>query len=371
LILVIVALLSFQVNVFQDYHDTVLAVGLSHLPGNHDIFSRADIAVGVDVLAEDCNVPMANANVNSLFPAEISFVASISAHSLFNLWGSKATCHLLDIIRIGRASLEAVTSSAMFFLSGLLSLGMFLMLCPCTVSTVVPTIPALEAFLYVQIILHGIGLNMALTDGNKDQMTRVPPKNDVSVKYSLKHSMRWYFSLVLRSLPSAIISHLIYLVALGELMFKFDPTFVEEHCAINAHANDRAPLASIIRCQDLEHYYGPPVIASGTLALASLALSSTILSASFVFRTEPIRSEAPWTNNRQWVGSVVFSIILVAVYLVGTLERDTMLALPWYFYMMFALAPFICLAFSEMVKKADQKQEKRAMMMRRLQFETR
>ena len=75
----------------------MLSVGLSHLPGNHEIFSRADIAIGVDVLAEDCLTHKSSVStVNALLPAEVSFVASISAHSsVFNLLGSRSTCHLL------------------------------------------------------------------------------------------------------------------------------------------------------------------------------------------------------------------------------------------------------------------------------------
>jgi magnesium-transporting ATPase (P-type) len=230
----------------------------------------------------------------------------------------------------------------------------------------VATIPALEAFLYVQIILHGIGLSMAFTDGNKEQMTRVPQKND-----SFKASMKWYWSLFLRSVSSSICSHLIYLVALGELVWALDPTFVEEHCLLNGYNRERTPLAAIIRCQELEQYSGMSIIAAGSISLASLALCNAVLSASFVFRTESIWSEPPWKQNHQWVGSVAMSVILVSVYLLGTLERGTMLMLPWYFYVMFALSPFLCLGISEMVKQADAKQDKRAVMMRRLQFETR
>ena len=351
----------------------MLAVGLSHLPGNHEIFSRADIAIGVDVLAEDClNSHSSALTANALQPAEVSFVASISAHSsVFNLWGSRSTCHLLQIIQVGRASLEAVTSSSMFFVSGLLSFGIFLMLCPCTVATVTPTIPSLEAFFYIQLILHGIGLCMAHTDGNQNQMTRVPPKNDASINYSFNQSRRFYWSLFLRSVPSSIISHLVYLVALGELMWSFDSSFIIDHCYPGELTMERPPLGAIIHCQDLKHYYGPPTIAAGTIAFTSLALCTIFLSASFLLRTESIFSDVPWLKNRQWVGSILFSIILIVAYLAATLERGTMSALSWYFYVLFALAPFICLFMSEIVKKADQKQEKRAAMMRRLQFETR
>jgi hypothetical protein len=361
-----------QVNVFQDYNDTVLSVGLSHLPGNHEIFSRADIAIGVDVLSEE--IPphdSSSINENALLSAEVAFIASISAHSsVFNLWGNKATANLLQIIRIGRASLEAATSSATYFLSGVLSYGIFILLCPCTVATVTPIIPALGSFLYIQIVLHVIGLAMASTDGDKEQQTRVPPKNIASVKYSFKENKRWYLGLLLRSSPSSVISHLVYLSALGELLWAFDSAFVEENCAVDYRTYKKPPLSSIVRCQELKHYSGPATTAAGTLALASLALCTCVVSASFVFRTEPI-SQYPWRHNKHWFGSLLLSIILITAYLVLALESDTVTVLPWYFFVVIIIAPFICLWLSEMVKKADQKQEKRAAMMRRLQFETR
>lgn len=361
---------DFQVNVFQDYHDTVLSVGLSHLPGNHEIFSRADIAIGVDVLTEDTSHHIND--IDSLQPAEVAFIASISAHSaVFNLCGSRATCHLLDIIRIGRASLESATSSALFLLHGLLSFGFFVVLCPCTVATVVPKIPALGSFLYTQIMLHWIGLSMASTDGDKDQMTRVPPKNDSSIEYTFKGNTRWYTNLFLRSVPSAIFPHIIYLIALGELMWAYDSPFLEENCSVNVDSREMPPLLSILRCQGLKHYSGPSTIAASAIALASHAICTCVVSASFVFRTEPIRSEPPWKRNHQWTGSFALSVILIAAYLAATLERGSVIVMPWYFFVLLVSGPFVCLWLSELVKKADQKLEKRAVMMRRLQFETR
>lgn len=145
-------------------------------------------------------------------------------------------------------------------------------------------------------------------------------------------------------------------------MWELDPTFVEEYC------DEGKP---IIRCPNLMYYNGLPVLAAGSISLASLALCNTVLSASFLYRTEPVYKEPPWNRNPEWVGSVVVSLICIAAYLAASLERGTLSVLSWYFYLLFVAAPFICLSLSEMVKRAEQKHEKRAAMMRRLQFETR
>jgi hypothetical protein len=68
---------------------------------------------------------------------------------------------------------------------------------------------------------------------------------------------------------------------------------------------------------------------------------------------------------------LVLSFIFIAIFLGSVLAEGSMTALSWYFYLLFLGTPFICLCFCEMVKKMDHKQEKRAAMMRRLQFETR
>lgn len=368
-----------MVNVFQEYHDTVLSIGLSHLPGNQEIFSRADIAIGVDVLVGD--LPFDDANLdddawNALQPDEIAFVTSISAHSsVFNLCGSGATRHFVEIIRIGRACLESATSSVTFVLSGCLCFSIFILLCSCTAATAVPTIHALDSFLYTQILLPLIGLSIAWADEGKDFMTRVPPKNDPSASYSFRANKRQYFNFFLRAAIPAIIPQFLYLIALGELMWHFDPAFVEEFCLRTSDASwestHNAPVASIIRCEALRDYSGVAKDSAGTITLAALAICTCLASASYLFHTESIRSEPPWERCRLWLGTLLLAFVLIAIYLASVLEGGSMTALPWYFYVLLVLSPFICLYFCELVKKMDQRHEKRASMMRRLQFETR
>lgn len=299
---------------------------------------------------------------NTLQPDEVAFVTSISAHSsVFNLCGSRATCHFVEIIRIGRACLEAATSSVSFVLSGGLSFAIFALLCSCTAATAVPTISALHSFLYTQILLPMIGLSMASADEAKDFMTRVPPRNDPTQQYSFKANNRPYFSILVRSSLPAIIPQFLYLIALGDLLQHPDASFVEDNC-LNS---------SVIRCKALRDYSGPATESAGTISLASLAICTCVASASYVFRTESILSEPPWRRNHLWAGTLLFSFLLIAVYMAITLEAGSMAALSWYFYLLFLSTPILCLYFCEVIKKIDQKHEKRAVMMRRLQFETR
>merc|ERR1712194_373127 len=87
--------------------------------------------------------------------------------------------------------------------------------------------------------------------------------------------------------------------------------------------------------------------------------------------TSSICSDLPWKQNHLWLLTLLLAIFLIAVYLMLVLEEGSVSALSWYFYLLFITAPFGCLYLSEIVKKLDQKHEKRGIMMRRLQFETR
>ena len=165
------------------------------------------------------------------------------------------------------------------------------------------------------------------------------------------------------------------MIQLPSIMWEFDSTFVIENCLSSANVHDvefrKPPMASILRCEALRNYSGPAKECAGTIMLASLAICTCVASASFVFRLEPIRSEPPWKRNRLWVVSLIISFVLIAIYLSSVLEKGSMAALPAYFHVLFSVTPFVCLLLSEVAKNIEQKHEKRAAMMRRLQFETR
>jgi len=367
-----------MVDVFQDYNDTVLSIGLSHLPGNQKVFFRSDIAIGVDVLSEEVSFAATNTDGkdwDALLPNEVAFISSISTwSSSLNLVGSQAIYHILEIIRIGRASLEAAVSSVSFFLTGCLSYCMFAVLCPCTSATSVPVIPPLGSFLYNQVILPMIGLSLAFTDGSNEFMSRVPSKNESSVRYSWRGSRRLFFNGFLRAFLPAVVPHFLYLIALGELMWKFDPQFVAEKCNLSSNSIEqvtRRPLSPVIRCEALRNYRGEATESASVIMLASLTLCTCIASASFVFRTELMRSEPPWKRNHLWVGSLVSSLFLLTIYMSSVLAKGSIAALPWYFFVLFLLTPFICLFINEKIlKNSDRLIDRRNEMMRRLQFET-
>jgi amino acid transporter len=106
-----------------------------------------------------------------------------------------------------------------------------------------------------------------------------------------------------------------------------------------------------------------------------MALCSIVASAGFVFRTRSLREEPPWWRNSIWLMSCVISLLLTVLYMLlsigGAASTQVARALPYYFYILSLLLPPFWLFVGEMIKKVDRRHEKRACMLRRLQFETR
>lgn len=206
---------------------------------------------------------------------------------------------------------------------------------------------------------------MSFTESIKEVMRNVPPKNDKSITFAVGEQRRLYTYAVLRAIPIAIFPQLIYLIALGRLMMRLEKGFlINEGCSTDQ-------LFKVVRCKALKKYSGIILTSSGSLMLAEFALCIIVLSSTFVFRLTHLNTIRPWKMNHIWVATTITSIGLVLSYVVITLDRRTLAALPWYFYLLALTFPLICAMLSESVKKQDIQHEKRADMLRRLQFETR
>ena len=99
-----------------------------------------------------------------------------------------------------------------------------------------------------------------------------------------------------------------------------------------------------------------------------------VISSSFLLGTTPVLSRnrpSPVRKNKIWALTAIFGILVVILYLCFTLESGVMQSLPWYFYFLSLVSPFICLAICELVKKKEMKNQQTAAKMRRLHFETR
>lgn len=369
-----------QVKTFQDYNDTVIAMGLSHLPRNAGIFAVSDLSVGADILEKEVyedsfenlgdSYPEA-IHTSRVLPYEVAFVSSISAHSCaFNLLGTSSTSLMPYIIERGRAALAAATSAALFVISGCLSFSLYVLFCVCTASTTIPFVPILGSVLYLQIVLPLIGLAMSMSDSDAQSMNRVPPKNDQSVIFARDERRRLYLNVFFKSLAPAVLPQFLYLIAFGELLAEFEPELVASLCSFDGDVEDIG-WVSLVRCDDLKQYSGVARTSAGSLVLAEMVLCVILASSSFVYRAIPMRQEPPWRQNRAWVYSVVLSIVFVTVFLVVVLEEGTFAALPWYFFLLAILMPAICVFCAEAVKALDSRHEKRAVTLRRLQFETR
>lgn len=353
-----------MVETFQEYNDTVLAMGLSHLARNAGIFDTADLSVGVDVLF-DCSEQERSAPFSEgcqVYPHEINLVTSISTSScIFRLQGPSSTAHMPDIISIGRAAIETAGAAISFVTSACAAFSLYIVFAMCCAATVIPFIPALGSVLFLLVMLPLTGLSMAMGKANSESMKEVPAKNDEALIFGKNERFAVYKNGLLKSLLPAVIPQLLWLIAYGELMIAFEPEFVREQCS------DAKTWVSLIRCSQLREYSaGPAQTSASALALAELMLCILVSSASFLHRTDTVLQESPLKRNGVWIVATMINIGIVVVYLSMSLERGSLGALPWYFFVLATVSPFLCLIVDELLKVNNKKNVRRAVMMRRL-----
>jgi magnesium-transporting ATPase (P-type) len=272
------------------------------------------------------------------------------------------------ILASGRASLEAATSASAFLICGWLSFAFYVLFGICSVSTTLAYVPIMGAVIFLQIILPLVGLPITMSDPDKNSMQRVPPKNDPAITFGRREGKGIHTVALLKALPPAIFPQLLYLIAFGELMIRFEPSLLSSACSPGLQPGD---WTSVIRCEGLHDYCGAARDSAAALALAELIICTVVASAAFVHRTLPLYEEPPWQRNSVWCLAVVAGILITAAYLGSTLEQGSLSVLPWYFFVLAGIMPFLCLAWDEWLKRTERALLDRAEKLRRLLFETR
>jgi magnesium-transporting ATPase (P-type) len=363
-----------QVEIFQEYGDTVIAIGVSHLPWNVGIFSTSDISVGIDVLTETFDKSTLTAwrategkpMSTSVLPSELEFVCAIASHSCaFRLRGASSLSQLPAIIQQGRASLEAAIAAGIFLVMGSISFSFYVLFSVCAPSSWIPFVPTLGAVVYLQIVLPGIGLVMAMSDSDDDTMKHVPAKNDQAFAFGRTEGWRLYSTTVYRAILPALLPQFLQLIAFGELIIHMEPDLVASECSGAKNWVD------VIRCDGLKDYSGPASTSSGTLVFAEFAICIILGSMSFVRRFNTIVEEPPWDRNHAMAWATFVALALVILYAFLNTANSTGSALPWYFYALAVILPFVCLAWNEYWKQVETRHQRRSEKLRRLQFETR
>jgi len=276
--------------------------------------------------------------------------------------------YMPTILVHGRSALEAATAAALFLLSGCLSYGFYTFFSVCSVATNVNLPETSGAFLSLQVILPLIGLPMTMSDPDKQCMARVPAKNDLSVVFGKKEGTTLFVLAILKALPPAIFPQILYLIAYGEFMLHYEPDLVSRRCRGGLDSGD---WSSVIRCRDIRGYSGVARSDAATFTLAIYLICIVVSSAGFVHRTLPLRQEPPWRRNAMWLTAVIAAIVIISLYLGLRLKRGGFYLMPWYFYVIACIVPFLCLAWVEYVKRTERALLDRAEKLRRLQFETR
>lgn len=172
--------------------------------------------------------------------------------------------------------------------------------------------------------------------------------------------------MLIRSCLPSFGASVLYLIAFGEIFIALEPALIGDwrDCASNSWSD-------IIRCTHIQDYDGQARKFASALMLGELAVCFIIASAGYLFRTRSLTSENLLQKNKIWIISLFFGAVLVIIYLAISLNKEAFEALPWYYYFLSLLWPFICLGVGERLKVLECRREARADMLRRLQFETR
>ena len=354
-----------MVEVFQEYHDVVISVGLSHLPRNSRIFGTSDISIGVDVLQETIERLTSASRHSSFFrltsravvPSELEFVCAMCSHTCaFRFRGVSSLSYLPEILGRARAALEGATAGCVFLVTGSLSFSFFVLFSVCSPTALIPYVPTLGAVLYLLFVLPLLGWAMVLSDGTEDCMKQVPPKNDGC--FQRRQGWVLYSVTIYKALLPAILTQLIHWIALGDLLLALEPDLVSASC--------RDSWAGAIRCSAMKGYTGPARTMAGSLALVVFVITQIVCgSLSFRRRFVPLWKESP--RNGALTYATWLALGMTALY--AALLKVP--ALSWYFYAVSAVIPLVCLAWCEYWKTVQAKHENRSEKLRRLQFETR
>ena len=182
---------------------------------------------------------------------------------------------------------------------------------------------------------------MAMSDGDSDIMKRVPPKNDQQITFARREGWKLYTIVILKAIPPALLPQICHFIAFGELLLQFESDVVDSRCP------GAQNWVHIVRCDDLKDYSGPAKIASGILVMMQMILCVTVSSAGFLSRLEPLLEVAPWKRNRAFVVCLVLSLSVTIIYSVIAVNLDVRHALPWYYYILVVIMPFLCLIWVE------------------------
>jgi magnesium-transporting ATPase (P-type) len=355
------------VEIFHEYDDTVVAVGLSHLTRNEDIFANADVAVGIDILEETADgTNDKSSSLSQISKSEFEFVQSISSQSCaFRLRGASSVAYISTILEKSRASLDASVSSAMFLIFGCMTYSLYVLFSVCTPATSIPYVPTIGSALYLLFMLPSVGLSMQMTDGEANVMKRVPMKNEKTNSIGKRDSLTFITRILVKAVPPAFLPQILHMITFGELVIKFDSIYVTAHCP------EAKNWVDIVRCEGMKHYVGSAKSSAGSLVLAQFILCVVLSSTAFVYRFQSLRQQLPWERNILWMISLIVAIGVLIVYIIVSTKQGTAASLPWYFYVISITSPFLCVMWVEYFKRSETKQEERSEKVRRLQFETR
>jgi hypothetical protein len=350
-----------QLGVFKEYHETVLVLGLSHVHGNTDTFSTADLAIGINNIPSHRQSDPQHYPLDQLTHEDISFVCSITSYScVLKLSGEHFLACMPTILKRGRAALDAGINAVLFSFTSYLSFSLNTYFCSTSIAKIVPCPSAIGGTLVLYVLIPILSMSLCFTCADNQCMDRVPPKNDPKITFLTGERLRLFiFSLGKAVLP-AVAAQIIFLLAFMQNMFKMESAFLSDNCV--------GPSQSItlVRCEALKLYSGPAKSLAEDMMLLELALCITVYSGSFLYRSSTLCNVYPLRINYVW--TLTFVVCVGVILYMGVFMKPS---ISWSIFLSGVIfLPTLSLVICELIKRKEYYYLKRQDNFRRLQFET-
>ncbi|KAJ3296230.1 hypothetical protein HK104_001843 [Borealophlyctis nickersoniae] len=343
-----------MVRIFQEHGEVVLCVGSSLNDMNVDSFAMADISVSVDPLSSiksrgaPHNGPIAPLVVGAMFA---TVPCALSLHSDTSIYS------LSQIIREARTIADNGRQGFFFHLCCQLSLTLIILLSYCLLLP--PILSGYQIMWLIWILVPIVSFSFLFTPHSDDAMTVMVVKNNDH----LRDRWRFFWYWAARFSVPIILCIAVFILSLSRFLTGTESTSVF----------GKFGETSWMHLTEAEQW--ALLYAQNCTAFAWL-FYIIIISATFLTRVTPLKSNPPY-QNKPWLITSLLAIILQLAFFAVSVSRPytspaaSLKDLPWWLYVLaFVGGPVLIVPVQELVKVHDGREWARFQKRCKLEFNT-
>ena len=357
-----------MIRIYQENGETVLSLGSSLRTSNSNVFLQSDIAIAIDpvppgVCRSQTKTRSKKRKTGTFqqthYTGTTEFAASRAITSLpcsLQLQSGTNLHEMSALIAVARRFLLNYRQGLSFALACFLSL--FFLLFVSSVANTPPPINGYQLMWLVWIIIPFLSASLFWSEPDSELMQTVADKNEEV----LADRWRMLSYVVLRFFPSTIVHLLLFLWILHEN--KPVGSFIYSNFYWDISGNDLVG----------EPEWDSAVLEAQNYTLVALVYFFCVLSMNFVHRTSSIFSFNPFTKNRFWFFSSLFSFFLQVLFCIFSVasssDFDSLSNIPPFAYLVVVVWSVGIIATDTVVKSHDYQKLKRYRKRNRLIFDT-